>query len=82
MRLPALFVLVFGLLFGCVSKKKYTEAQNFHLQAQSILRDSLLTTKNFADSLGHALIFAQGGNELLLEAHEDLQARLDRKSVV
>ncbi|MEL6275836.1 MAG: OmpA family protein [Bacteroidota bacterium] len=46
------------------------------MQAQSILRDSLLTTKNFADSLGHALIFAQGGNELLLEAHEDLQARL------
>ncbi len=71
-----LSVLLVLLLFGCVGTKRHKTMLFEQAQQQLRTEEALQQANAKADSLDRALLFSQGGNALLLEAHRQLQDRL------
>lgn len=69
--------LILGVsLYGCIPAKKVKEQLALAEARTNTVRDSLLNMRVKADSLNADLLKTQGGNELLLVAHRQLQDRL------
>lgn len=71
-----LIILLALSLLGCVSTKRHKTALAQQAQQLLITKQALQLAQEKADSLDRALLFSQGGNALLLEAHRQLQDRL------